>query len=136
MLMIRLQRVGRTNDPSFRVVLTDSKNSTKSGKIHEVLGSYNARFGKPHLEGEKILAWVKKGVQLTDTMHNLLIKEGFIKGKKINVVKRKAALAVAAAAEAGTAAPLTETPPVQTSADQVETVAEVPQEAVSEEAKA
>ncbi|MDD5069019.1 MAG: 30S ribosomal protein S16, partial [Candidatus Pacebacteria bacterium] len=42
-LKIRLQRVGRKHEPVFRVVLTDSKNSTKSGKYLEVLGSFDAR---------------------------------------------------------------------------------------------
>ena len=38
MLKIRLQRVGRKAEPTFRLVLTDSKNSTKSGKYIETLG--------------------------------------------------------------------------------------------------
>ena len=50
MLMIRLQRVGRKNEPVFRVVLTDSKNGPKSGKFLEVLGSYDSRRAeKPKL---------------------------------------------------------------------------------------
>jgi len=95
MLMIRLQRVGRKNDPSFRVVLTDSRNSTKSGKLHSVLGSYNPRFGKPVFQSEKILHWLKNGAQATPTIHNLLVKEGVVKGEKINVVKKKKAAAEA-----------------------------------------
>ena len=43
MLKIRLQRIGRKNDPSFRAVLTDSKNSTKSGKFLEIVGTYNPK---------------------------------------------------------------------------------------------
>lgn len=89
MLMIRLQRVGRKNDPSFRVVLTDSRNSTKSGKFLEVLGSYDARQGKPQLEGEKIKAWMAKGAQISDTMNNLLIGAKIIEGKKINVLPKR-----------------------------------------------
>ncbi len=115
MLMIRLQRVGRKNDPSFRVVLTDSRNSTKSGKLKEVLGNYNPRFGTPTLEKERIVEWMSKGVQLSDTMHNLLVKEGVIKGKKINVTKKKAVATprggAAPVAQAPAApAPATETP--------------------------
>ena len=37
MLIIRLQRVGRVHEPSFRIVLTDSKFGPKSGKAVEVL---------------------------------------------------------------------------------------------------
>ena len=46
MLKIRLQRVGRKHEPAFRLVLTDSKNSTKSGKFLEVLGSHDFRLEK------------------------------------------------------------------------------------------
>ncbi len=84
MLMIRLQRVGRKNDPSFRVVVTDSKNSTKSGKFLEVVGSYDARLGKNKtiLKPERIKHWISVGAQLTDTVKNLLISKKIIEGKK------------------------------------------------------
>jgi len=89
MLKIRLQRVGRKHDPSFRLVLTDSKNSPQSGKFLEVLGSYNARFGKPEIKGDRVTYWISKGAQVSDTVHNLLINEKIIEGKKINVLPRK-----------------------------------------------
>ncbi|MCH7538497.1 MAG: 30S ribosomal protein S16, partial [Proteobacteria bacterium] len=41
MLKVRLQRVGRRNDPSFRVVVIDSKKGPKSRNYIEMLGSYN-----------------------------------------------------------------------------------------------
>lgn len=89
MLMIRLQRVGRKNDPSFRAVLTDSHNSTKSGKFLEILGAYDARRGEPSFDAEKIKAWISKGARLSDTMHNLLLRAKIIEGKKINVLPKK-----------------------------------------------
>jgi small subunit ribosomal protein S16 len=89
MLKIRLQRIGRKNDPAFRVVLTDSKNSTKSGKFLEILGTYNPKAGVMKFEGEKIKHWVGKGAQLSDTMHNFMIREKVIEGKKINVLPKK-----------------------------------------------
>ena len=93
MLKIRLQRVGRTHEPSFRLVLTDSKNSTKSGKYVESLGSYDARRGeKAEFNADKIKAWIGKGAQLTDTVHNLLISKKIIEGKKINVLPLKKAI--------------------------------------------
>jgi len=87
--MIRLQRVGRKHDPSFRVVLTDKRNGPQSGKFLEVLGSYNARFGTPSLKGDRIKYWVGKGAKLSDTLHNLLVSEKVIEGKKINVLPKK-----------------------------------------------
>jgi small subunit ribosomal protein S16 len=90
MLKIRLQRVGRKHEPTFRVVLTDSKNGTKSGRFHEVLGSYDPRKKTEAFEGEKIKEWMKKGAQLSDTLKNLLITHKIIDGKKVNVLPRKA----------------------------------------------
>lgn len=89
MLMIRLQRIGRKNDPAFRVVLTDSKNSTKSGKFLEVLGMYNPKLGTTAFNGERIKEWMKKGAGLSDTVHNFLVKEKIIEGKKKNVLSKK-----------------------------------------------
>lgn len=86
MLIIRLQRVGRKNDPSFRVVLTDSKNGPRSGKYLEVLGSYDARKGKAQLEKDKIKHWISKGAQTSGTLHNLLVSHKIIDSKKINVL--------------------------------------------------
>ena len=85
MLKIRLQRVGRRHEPSFRLVLTDSKNSTKSGRFAEVLGSYDPRKTIEIFDTEKIKHWLSKGAGLTPSVSNLLIKKGIIRGKKIHV---------------------------------------------------
>src|SRR3989344_4426228 len=87
MLKIRLQRVGRKHEPVFRLVLTDSKNGPKSGKALEVLGSYDSRKGdKAEFQTDKIKEWMSKGVQLSPTVHNILIGKKVIEGKKINVL--------------------------------------------------
>ena len=85
MLMIRLQRVGRKNDPSFRVVVTDSRNATKSGKFIEIVGSYDARKGEPQLKAERIKYWISVGAKTSGTVHNLLVSSGIVAGAKINV---------------------------------------------------
>lgn len=91
MLMIRLQRVGRKNIPTFRVVLTDSKNGPRSGKYLEVLGSYDTRIKNKadQLDTEKIKYWMSKGAKLSDTLHNFLVDKKVITGKKVNVLPRK-----------------------------------------------
>lgn len=81
--------MGRKNDPSFRLVLTDSKNATRSGKFLEILGAYSARQGEPTIKGERIKYWMSVGAKPSDTVHNLLIKEKIITGKKINVLPKK-----------------------------------------------
>jgi len=89
MLKIRLQRIGRKNDPAFRVVLTDSKNSTKSGRFLEIVGTYNPKAGETKFEKERIIYWMSKGAKLSDTMHNFLVHEKVIEGKKVNVLPKK-----------------------------------------------
>lgn len=89
MLKIRLQRIGRKNDPSFRAVLTDSKNSAKSGKFLEIVGIYNPKSGKTDFKTDRIKYWIGKGAKLSDTMHNFLVHEKTISGKKINVLPKK-----------------------------------------------
>ena len=87
MLIIRLQRVGRTNDPSFRIVVVESKRSSKSGKFLEILGSYDPKSKKTQLKNDKIKEWLLKGAQVSDTMHNMLVTHKIIDSPKINVVK-------------------------------------------------
>ena len=90
MLRIRLQRVGRKNVPIYRLVLTDSKNSTKSGRYLEVLGSFDAHNDdKQVVDGERVKHWIKMGAKPTDTVHNFLIKKKVIVGKKINALPKK-----------------------------------------------
>lgn len=91
MLKIRLQRVGRKHEPSFRLVLTDSKNSTKSGRVSEMLGSYDPRKSTEALKSERIKHWLSLGADPTASVNNLLIKKGIIRGKKIDVSARSAA---------------------------------------------
>lgn len=89
MLKIRLQRVGKKHDPSFRVVLTDSARAARSGSVNEVLGFYSAKREQTKLSGDKIKEWITKGAQVSDTVHNILVKEKVIKGPKINVLPPK-----------------------------------------------
>ena len=89
MLMIRLQRIGRKNDSAFRVLLTDSKNSTKSGKFKEILGSYNLKKGEILFKQDRVAYWISKGAQVSDTIHNFLVHQKLIDGKKKNVLSKK-----------------------------------------------
>jgi small subunit ribosomal protein S16 len=90
MLKIRLQRVGRKHEPAFRLVLTDSKNSTKSGKFLEILGNYDARRGeKAEIVAERVKYWMSVGAKTSDTVHNMLVSKKIIDAKKINKLPRK-----------------------------------------------
>jgi len=84
--MIRLSRVGRKNDPSFRVIVVDSKKKTKTGNYLEMVGSYDPRTNRIDLKAERILHWMAHGAQASDTVHNLLVSQKIIDAKKINVL--------------------------------------------------
>jgi small subunit ribosomal protein S16 len=92
MLMIRLQRTGRKHEPTFRVVLTDSKNGPKSGKYLKNLGWFDSRIendAKKQLQVEEIKNWMSKGAKLSLTLHNFLISSKIIEGKKLNALPKK-----------------------------------------------
>ena len=89
MLMMRLQRVGRKNDPSFRIVVTDKRTGVKSDKHIDRLGSYNPKMNHVQIDGEKAKEWLAKGVQPSDTLHNILVSQKIIEGKKKNVLPKK-----------------------------------------------
>jgi len=83
MLTIRLIRTGKRNKSSFRVILTEKTSPPKSGKFLEVLGNYNPHQKEINLKEERIKYWLSKGARASDTVHNLLVKKGTIKGPKI-----------------------------------------------------
>jgi small subunit ribosomal protein S16 len=89
MLMMRLQRVGRKNDPSFRIVVTDKRTGPKSDRHIDRLGSYNPKMNHVQLDAAKAKEWLAKGVQPSDTLHNILVSQKVIDGKKKNVLPKK-----------------------------------------------
>ena len=89
MLMIRFQRIGRTNDPAFRIVVLEKERAAKAGNIVELLGTYNPRSKALTLNEEQVKHWIAMGAQPTGSIHNLLINKGVIAGKKVNVLPKK-----------------------------------------------
>jgi small subunit ribosomal protein S16 len=104
MLTIRLTRKGKKNQPFFRVVLVDKRSSSKSGKAIEDLGYKNPLTKKVSLKKERILYWISKGAKASETIHNLLVSEKIIEGKKMHVSKlsKKAKTKIAETAKAKT----------------------------------
>ena len=89
MLKIRLQRVGRKNDPSYRVVVVDSRQGPKSGKQIDQVGFYNPVAKVRTIDKDKAKHWLGVGAQASGTVYNLLVTEGVLTGKKINVLPKK-----------------------------------------------
>lgn len=75
MLAIRLQRVGRRNDPSFRLVVVDSRRKTKSGNFVEILGAYDVKKGHASIKRDRVDYWLSKGAKTSPTAENLLKKQ-------------------------------------------------------------
>ncbi len=96
--MMRLQRVGRKNEPSYRVVVVDKRASTKANKNVDLLGFYNPKLGVIEIDGEKAKYWLSKGVQASGTVHNMLVTKKIIDAKKINVLPKKTPIIKEAAA--------------------------------------
>lgn len=133
MLKIRMQRVGRINLPSYRVIVTEHTASPKAGKYVDKVGTYNPRTKERVLNEERIKYWLSVGAKPSDTVHNMLVSLGIIKGKKINVLKKFVEPVKEEVAEAPAAAPVAEAAVEETPvAEEAPAVEEAPAEAPSE----
>ena len=87
MLKLRLKRVGRKHDPSFRIVVVENTKSSQGGYLESV-GFYNAMLKQLQLKKDRASYWIGVGAQPTDVVHNLLVREGVLKAAKIAVHKK------------------------------------------------
>jgi|GEM_PF-911040 len=81
MLRIRFSRTGRRNRASFKIVLAENTFPVK-GRFIEQLGSYDPHLKKAVIKKERVLYWLEKGAQVSDSVYNLFIKEGVLEGEK------------------------------------------------------
>jgi small subunit ribosomal protein S16 len=74
---IRLQRRGRKGYAFYSIVIADSR-APRDGKFTEKIGTYNPNTNPAtvDLNFDKALSWVLKGAQPTDTVRNILSREG------------------------------------------------------------
>ena len=124
MLMIRFQRIGRTNDPAFRIVLLEKTRAAKAGSITEQLGTYNPRSKALTIDEARVKEWIAKGAQPTGSIHNLLITKGILEGKKVNVLPKKTPIVKEVPAVAAT--PVATAAPVEPAAPIAEAIIEAP----------
>lgn len=121
MLKIRLQRVGRINSASYRVIVAEHTRGPKTGNFVEIVGTYDPKSKARALKEDRIKYWLSVGAQPSATMHNMLISAGILTGKKINILPAFKAPEKPAEEAAPAAAPAVEAP--------AEAVAETPVEA-------
>ena len=76
---IRLNRVGATKQPSYRFVVTDSRNA-RNGRSIETIGHYNPRTDpiEINVDEDKAKAWLSKGAQPSDTVARLFRRIGVL----------------------------------------------------------
>ena len=79
MLRIRLRRVGKKKQPTYRLVVADSK-APRDGAFVEIIGHYNPLTEPATLEidEEKALSWLRRGAQPSEAVAKLLARKGII----------------------------------------------------------
>lgn len=76
MLVIRLQRTGRSGHASFRIVVQDSRQSPTSGKFVALIGNYDPHSKTVNIDKDKALTFINNGAQPSGRVAGLLKKEG------------------------------------------------------------
>lgn len=107
MLTIRLQRTGKRNQADFRIVLAE-KEAPVQKKFKEILGSYNPHKKVFKINEDRVKYWVSQNIDLSPTVHNLLVSKGLKDGTKVkafNTPKKPAEAPAEKPAEAKTETP-------------------------------
>ena len=88
---MRLTRMGDKKSPFYRVVIMDSR-AARDGAYIDKIGHYNPLTDPAEivLDEQKAKDWLSKGVQPTETVKNLLVKQGIIeKPNKLSPTRTK-----------------------------------------------
>ena len=146
MLKIRLARVGKKRQPTYRVVVADAR-APRDGKYVEIIGQYNPRTEPSTfvIDEDKARDWMRKGAQPTERIHKLFATVGLMEAPVYPAPKPKeepqasrppAAAAPAAQAEAPAAEAAAEAEPVAEAEEAPAAEAEEAPAAEAEEAPA
>ena len=83
MLKIRLRRVGAKNQPSYRIVVADSR-ASRDGAFVDQLGHYDPGTDPPTvvLDEDKALKWLRQGAQPTEAVERMLKRLGTLERVK------------------------------------------------------
>lgn len=130
MLVIRLFRTGKKNQPSFKIVVTDKRKPARAGRFVEQVGFYNPLTKEKNLKADRIKYWLSVGAKPSPTIHNMLVSEKIIEAKKIPVHKKSKKQEEKPAEPAAPAAP---TPPTAEPAQEKSSEPVAPAAPVAEE---
>jgi len=80
---IRLRRVGAKKQPTYRIVVADSR-SPRNGRFIETIGHYNPRTEPPTvvIQLDRASHWLKHGAQPSESVAHLLRKQGLLGAKQ------------------------------------------------------
>ncbi len=116
MLAIKLQRVGRKHQPSYRIVVAERRSKMAAPPVED-LGSYHPETKKIAVKKERISYWMSIGAQPTVTAHNLFVAQGVISSSKKAVKMPKPVAAAEEPAKEPAAAEQAEVPNVEQPAE-------------------
>lgn len=76
---IRLRRMGAKKAPFYRIIVADSR-SPRDGRFVEEIGYYDPTTNPSTIkvDNEKAAAWLKQGVQMSDTVRRLFVEAGVL----------------------------------------------------------
>jgi small subunit ribosomal protein S16 len=76
---LRLMRMGKTKQPTYRLVAADSR-SPRDGRFIEIVGSYAPREQdkKVVLKEDRVTRWLQEGAQPTDRVRRILVGAGLM----------------------------------------------------------
>jgi small subunit ribosomal protein S16 len=136
MVRIRLMRVGKTKQPSYRVIVADQR-SPRDGRIIEAIGHYQPRREPSHVEidTERAVYWLSQGAQPSNQCRKLLEITGAwatFKGEPLP----PSATAATPAAEGAAPAPKKATPARSVKATPAASVDEAPTDEAAPEDEA
>ena len=80
MVKLRLKRMGAKKAPFYRIVASDAR-VRRDGREIEVVGTYDPTKNPAiiNIDEEKALNWLNKGAVCSDTVHDILSKNGIMK---------------------------------------------------------
>jgi small subunit ribosomal protein S16 len=134
---IRLMRVGKKKQPSYRIVVADGR-SPRDGRYIEIIGPYQPRQEPSgfDIDDDKVLAWLQKGAQPTEQVHKLLVGAGIWETYESSRSSQSTAAKVAARRAKGQAAAQAEAAQARSAADAKAAAEAKAAEAAAAEAKA
>ncbi len=90
MLAIRLSRIGKKKQPTYRFIVCE-KARDPWGKSLEILGTYEPLLNpaKILIDQDRLKYWISKGAQCSDTVWNLMVEQKILEGEKRHITTMK-----------------------------------------------